>query len=43
MIVQSLGGRRIDVDDVKRAANEYNKMGEQSAKAGISRASTTRT
>ncbi|MBZ5622393.1 MAG: sugar phosphate isomerase/epimerase [Acidobacteriia bacterium] len=36
MIVPSLGGPRTPtMDDVKRAADEYNKMGEQSAKAGI--------
>jgi len=36
MIVPSLGGpRNPTMDDVKRAADEYNKMGEQSAKAGI--------
>ena len=36
MIVPSLGGpRNPAMDDVKRAADEYNKMGEQSAKAGI--------
>ena len=36
MIVPSLGGpREPAMDDVKRAADEYNKIGEQSAKAGI--------
>jgi sugar phosphate isomerase/epimerase len=36
MLVPSLDGPRTPVmDDVKRAADEYNKMGEQSAKAGI--------
>ena len=36
MIVPSLDGPRTPtVDDVKRAADEYNKMAEQSAKAGI--------
>jgi sugar phosphate isomerase/epimerase len=36
MLVPSLGGpRNPTMDDVKRAAEEYNKMGEQSAKAGI--------
>ena len=36
MFVPSLGGpRNPTMDDVKRAADEYNKMGEQSAKAGI--------
>jgi sugar phosphate isomerase/epimerase len=36
MIVPSLGGPRTPtMDDVKRAADEYNKMGEQSAKAGL--------
>lgn len=36
MLVASLGGpRNPTMDDVKRAADEYNKMGEQSAKAGI--------
>src|SRR5260370_1972292 len=36
MIVPSLEGpRNPTMDDVKRAAEEYNKMGEQSAKAGI--------
>ncbi len=36
MIVPSLGGpKNPTMDDVKRAADEYNKMGEQSAKAGI--------
>jgi sugar phosphate isomerase/epimerase len=36
MLVPSLGGPRTPtMDDVKRAADEYNKMGEQSAKAGI--------
>ncbi len=36
MIVPSLGGpREPTMDDVKRAADEYNKIGEQSAKAGI--------
>jgi len=36
MIVPSLGGpRHPTMDDVKRAADEYNKMGEQAAKAGI--------
>jgi sugar phosphate isomerase/epimerase len=36
MIVPSLNGPRMPtMDDVKRAADEYNKMGEQSAKAGL--------
>lgn len=36
MFVPSLDGpRNPTMDDVKRAADEYNKMGEQSAKAGI--------
>jgi len=36
MIVPSLGGpENPTMDDVKRAADEYNKMGERSAKAGI--------
>jgi len=36
MIVPSLEGpEKPTLDDVKRAAEEYNKMGEQSAKAGI--------
>jgi len=36
MLVPSLDGpRNPTMDDVKRAAEEYNKMGEQSAKAGI--------
>jgi sugar phosphate isomerase/epimerase len=36
MLVPSLEGpRNPTMDDVKRAADEYNKMGEQSAKAGI--------
>lgn len=36
MMVPSLDGpRKPTLDDVKRAAEEYNKMGEQSAKAGI--------
>ena len=36
MLVPSLGGpRNPTMDDVKRAADEYNKMGEQAAKAGI--------
>jgi sugar phosphate isomerase/epimerase len=36
MIVPSLDGpEKPTTDDVKRAADEYNKMGEQSAKAGI--------
>jgi sugar phosphate isomerase/epimerase len=36
MMVPSLDGpRNPTMDDVKRAAEEYNKMGEQSAKAGI--------
>ncbi len=36
MLVPSLGGpRNPTMDDVKRVADEYNKMGEQSAKAGI--------
>src|SRR5205809_898831 len=39
MIVPSLGGpRKPTMDDVKRAADEYNKMGEQAAKAGIQQA-----
>jgi sugar phosphate isomerase/epimerase len=36
MLVASLGGpRNPTMDDVKRAADEYNKIGEQSAQAGI--------
>jgi sugar phosphate isomerase/epimerase len=36
MIVPSLGGpRHPTMDDVKRAADEYNKMGEKAAEAGI--------
>jgi sugar phosphate isomerase/epimerase len=36
MLVPSLGGPRTPtLDDVKHAAEEYNKMGEQSAKAGL--------
>ena len=36
MLVPSLGGPRMPtMDDVKRIADEYNKMGEQAAKAGI--------
>jgi sugar phosphate isomerase/epimerase len=36
MLVASLGGaREPTMDDVKKAADEYNKMGEQAAKAGI--------
>ena len=36
MIVPSLDGpEKPTMDDVKRAANEYNKMGERAAKAGI--------
>ena len=36
MIVPSLDGpKKPTVDDVKRAADEYNKMGERSAEAGI--------
>src|SRR6266436_1234107 len=36
MIVPTLGGpKNPSMDDVKRAADEYNKMGERSAKAGI--------
>lgn len=36
MIVPSLGGpKNPTMDDVKRAADEYNKMGERAAKAGI--------
>jgi sugar phosphate isomerase/epimerase len=36
MLVPSLDGPKTPtMDDVKRAADEYNKMGEQSAKAGI--------
>jgi sugar phosphate isomerase/epimerase len=36
MLVASLGGpEKPTMDDVKRAADEYNKMGEQAAKAGI--------
>jgi sugar phosphate isomerase/epimerase len=36
MIVPTLAGpRNPTMDDVKRAADEYNKMGEQAAKAGI--------
>jgi sugar phosphate isomerase/epimerase len=36
MLVASLGGpEHPTMDDVKRAADEYNKMGEQAAKAGI--------
>ena len=39
MIVPSLDGPgKPTTDDVKRAADEYNKMGEQSAKAGIQQA-----
>jgi sugar phosphate isomerase/epimerase len=39
MIVPSLGGpRNPTMDDVKRAADEYNRMGEQAAKAGIQQA-----
>jgi sugar phosphate isomerase/epimerase len=39
MIVPSLDGpRKPAMDDVKRAADEYNKMGEQAAKAGIQQA-----
>jgi sugar phosphate isomerase/epimerase len=39
MIVPSLDGpEKPTMDDVKRAADEYNKMGEQSAKAGIQQA-----
>lgn len=36
VLVPSLGGpKKPTMDDVKRAADEYNKMGEQSARAGI--------
>ena len=36
MLVASLGGPKTPtMDDVKRAADEYNKMGEKAAKAGI--------
>jgi sugar phosphate isomerase/epimerase len=36
MLVASLGGpKKPTMDDVKRAANEYNKMGEKAAAAGI--------
>ena len=36
MLVPSLDGpRNPTMDDVKRAADEYNKIGEQAAKAGI--------
>jgi len=36
MLVASLGGpKKPTMDDVKRAADEYNKMGERAAKAGI--------
>ena len=36
MLVATLGGpKNPKMDDVKRAADEYNKMGEQAAKAGI--------
>jgi sugar phosphate isomerase/epimerase len=36
MLVASLGGpRNPTMDDVKRAADEYNRIGEQAAKAGI--------
>jgi len=36
MLVPTLGGpAKPTMDDVKRAANEYNKMGEQAAKAGL--------
>ena len=36
MLVASLGGpKQPTMDDVKREADEYNKFGEQSAKAGI--------
>jgi sugar phosphate isomerase/epimerase len=36
MLVASLGGpKEPTLDDVKRAAEEYNKLGEQAAKAGI--------
>jgi len=36
MIVPSLGGpKKPTMNDVKRAADEYNKIGEQAAKAGI--------
>src|SRR5579864_3138605 len=36
MLVASLGGpKNPTLDDVKRAADEYNKMGEKAAKAGI--------
>jgi len=36
MLVASLGGpKNPTMDDVKKAANEYNKMGEKAAKAGI--------
>jgi sugar phosphate isomerase/epimerase len=36
MLVASLGGpKKPTMDDVKRAADEYNKMGEKAAKAGV--------
>jgi len=36
MLVPSLGGpKNPTLDDVKRAADEYNKMGEKAAQAGI--------
>ena len=36
MLVASLGGpKKPTMDDVKRAADEYNRMGEKAAKAGI--------
>jgi sugar phosphate isomerase/epimerase len=39
MLVASLGGpRNPTMDDVKRAADEYNRMGEQAGKAGIQQA-----
>jgi len=38
MIVPSLDGRKPTMDDVKRAADEYNKMGEQSPRLVSSRA-----
>src|SRR5438876_7664577 len=44
MIVPSLDGpRKPTIDDLKRAADEYNRMGEKAARAGIQQASTMRT
>ena len=37
------GPKNPTMDDVKRAAEEYNKIGEQAAKAGFSKAFTTKT